>query len=48
MYWRPINYALGSPNFKDFNDRMLPHVPINHARGQNNVFPNDITFGVLL
>ena len=30
------------------NDRMLPHAPIKHVRGQNKVFPNQITFGVLL
>ena len=48
IYESPINYALGGRNVKYFNDRMLPHVPIKHARGQNNVFPSHTTFEVLL
>ena len=48
MYWRPINYVLGRRSYKDVDDRMLPHAPIKHTRGQNNVFLNYIPFGVLL
>ena len=39
--------SLGRQNVKDFNDRLLPRVPIKHARGQTNVFPNHITVDVL-
>ena len=34
----PINYALGRLNLKNFNERMLPHVPIKHVRGQITFF----------